>query len=104
MYLQDDDGDDGHLGAEPGEETLELAALSNQVTVDDDGDQTHGLHGRLRREKKQLGQTLRLIQSNKNAQLVYPLSVLFFLVIILLSSSSINPSRQNTGRGEGNRY
>lgn len=48
-YLQDDDGDDGHLGAEPGEEPLQLAALTNQVAVDDDGDETHGFHGRLHR-------------------------------------------------------
>lgn len=51
-YLQQDDGDDGHLGTQPGEETLQLPALTNQIAVDDDGDQAHGLHGSLQRERE----------------------------------------------------
>jgi len=50
LYLEDDDGDDGHLGAEPREESLQLTALTNQVAVHHDGDQAHGLHRRLREE------------------------------------------------------
>lgn len=37
LYLQDDDGDDGHLWTQPREEALQLTALTNQVTVHDDG-------------------------------------------------------------------
>lgn len=51
-HLQQDDGDDGHLGTQPGEETLQLPALTNQIAVDDDGDQAHGLHGSLQRERE----------------------------------------------------
>lgn len=43
-YLEDDDGDDGHLRAEPREETLQLTTLTNQVTIHYDGNQTHGFH------------------------------------------------------------
>ena len=47
QYLQDDDGDDGHLRAEPREETLQLTTLANQVTVHYDGNQPHSFHHRL---------------------------------------------------------
>lgn len=50
-YLEDDDGDDGHLRTEPGEEPLQLTALTNQVTVHHDGNQAHDLHRLLRRRK-----------------------------------------------------
>lgn len=43
-YLKDDDGDDGHLRTEPREETLQLTALTNQVTIHYDRDQPHGFH------------------------------------------------------------
>ena len=46
-YLQQDDEDDGHLRTHPGEEALQLAALTNQVTVHYDGYQAHGFHGGL---------------------------------------------------------
>lgn len=48
-YLEDDDGDDGHLRTEPRKEPLQLTALADQVTVHDDGNQTHDLHGALSR-------------------------------------------------------
>lgn len=50
-YLEDDDGDDGHLRTEPGKEPLQLTALTNQVTVHYDGNQTHDLHRSLSRRK-----------------------------------------------------
>lgn len=43
-YLQHHHGDDGSLGAEPGEEALELPTLGDQVAVDHDGQDAHGLH------------------------------------------------------------
>lgn len=52
LYLQDDDGDDGHLRAEPGEEPLQLTTLANQVTVHNDGNQAHGFHYRLQTDWK----------------------------------------------------
>lgn len=43
-YLQQDYGDDGHLRTQPGEQTLELPTLTNQVTVNYDSYQAHSLH------------------------------------------------------------
>ena len=54
-YLQQDNGDDGHLRTQPGEQTLELPTLTNQVTVNNNGYQAHGLHRSLmyrERERK----------------------------------------------------
>lgn len=51
-HLEDDDGDDGHLRTEPRKEPLQLTALTNQVTVHYDGNQTHDLHRSLRRRKQ----------------------------------------------------
>ena len=52
-YLQQDDGDDGHLRAQPGEQTLELPTLTNQVTVNNDGYQAHGLHSSLMERERE---------------------------------------------------
>lgn len=54
QYLENDDGDDGHLRAEPGEEALQLTALANQVTVHYDGNQPHNFHHRLYTQYKEL--------------------------------------------------
>jgi len=51
-YLQHHDGDDGSLGAEPGEEALELPALGDQVAVDHDGQDAHGLHHLLQERQR----------------------------------------------------
>lgn len=51
-HLQQDNGDDGHLRTQPGKEALQLPTLTNQVTVDNDGNQTHGLHRSLGRRDR----------------------------------------------------
>lgn len=38
LYLEDDDGDDGHFRAEPRKEPLQLSTLTNQVAIHYDGD------------------------------------------------------------------
>lgn len=50
-YLEDDNGDDCHLWAEPREETLQLTTLTNQVTINNNGNQAHGFHCSLEEEK-----------------------------------------------------
>lgn len=66
-YLEDDDGDDGHLGTEPRKEPLQLAALTDQVTVHYDGNQAHPLHRRLRRRQQAVWSFLNLNQGGISA-------------------------------------
>lgn len=54
FYLQYHDGDDDHLWAQPGEETLQLTTLANEVTVHHDGYQAHGLHCSLHTEREEI--------------------------------------------------
>ncbi len=43
-YLQHYNRNNGHLRAQPGEESLQLSTLANKVTVHNYSDQTHCLH------------------------------------------------------------